>query len=884
MYYPAYLCARVNIDAPALRQSKQNDPKDEIISRTQEIIEQSIKSVDESRECMENLLGAVLQKDRQADNTSHVVKAPTKYMDMAEDEENIYQISQFLNQLQYHGMADRHERITEAHEKTFDWIYQEAEVNDEPRPDFVQWLDKGIGPYWITGKAGSGKSTLMKYLCGNPQTRERLRHWAGQCPLVIVGFFFWSSGAKMQMSQMGLLQTILYESLTQCPSLVPVVFPQQWRSYKLVGAQYCIWTDSVLVRAFELLMKQTGSVKFCFFIDGLDECGGDHAKLVELLGNVVSISDVKICVSSRPWLQFEDAFGRSSNLTLQNLTYHDIKRYISMKLRGNAKYLELEQKEIVFAFGLVEEIAKKASGVWLWVHLVVQSLLDGLTNSDKLSDLEKRLRLTPTDLEDLYKKMLDSIDDFYLENASQLFQVVLAAKSPPSLLGLSFADEEDSRLALRAEVKPLTDEGMLSRCQVMNRRLNSRCKGFLEVPSPESSPYRPTPAGTESVDWDLQWPYADPKQHNYDHSRYEVLNSTSQSTANLKVEFLHRTVKDFIAKPDIWTKLTAATRKNFDPNLALCQSYLLQLKTLHPEAMTREAFWDLVENYMHHAVLTAGINIVSQMTMLNELDRAATKLAARPKFVASNVGRAFPVDSAAHWTSTGPRGKRGNTLLAFLIQYDSYQLFEKMVSRNCFNFYDHIGRPLLDYATIDWKSSSTVEARRMYDDDRVLRNKHIIKLLLEKGADTNHEYAASTPWRNVLIKIEVTCPSRPRSKARWADIVELFMRHGADPRLKLHDSDTSSIIRDTFSSWDPLRGKELENILRQSMRWWAHLKQFSILNRKAKASEGLFKRKKRPTGLSSEVTLHNEGEGLLYKTEDVLSSITLNLTNTTSTK
>lgn len=849
-------------------------------------MKQSIKSADETRQCMTDLLGAVLQKDRQADNLRHPAYVPKTYTDMAEDEKDRCQISQFLYQLHYHGMADRHERITEAHKKSFDWIYQEANVNEESRSDFVQWLENGIGSYWITGKAGSGKSTLMKYLSGNPQTRECLQSWAGQCPLVIVGFFFWSSGTKMQMSQMGLLQTILYEALSQCPSLVPVVFPQQWRSQKFADVQNCTWTESVLVRAFELLMKQTGSVKFCFFIDGLDECGDDHGKLVDLLKSVITFSDVKVCVSSRPWLQFEYAFGGSSNLTLQNLTSHDIKQYISAKLCDNANYHELEQKELVFASGLVEEIAKKASGVWLWVHLVVQSLLDGLTNSDKLSDLEKRLRSIPTGLEDLYQKMLNSIDDFYLESASQLFQVVFGAQSPPSLLGLSFADEEESLLALRAEVKPLTDEGMLSRCQVMERRLNSRCKGFLEVPSPVSGRYRPAFAGTKSIDRDLQWPYSDTTQYGCDHTRYEPLSSASQSTANLKVEFLHRTVKDFIAKPDIWNKLTAVTRKDFDPNLALCQSYLLQLKTLHPESMTREGVWDLVENYMHHAVLTARFNIASQMTMFNELDRAATKLAARPKFVASNIGRAFPVDSVAHWTSTGPQGKRGNTLLAFLIQYDFYQLFAEKVNGNWVNFYDQTGRPLLDYATIDWKSSSTVEARRMYDDDRMLRNKKIIKLLLEKGADPNHEYAASTPWRNVLIKVQVvflTYSSRPISKARWADIIELFMRHGANSRLKLQDSDSSSIIRDTFSTWDPLRARELEKILRQSRRWWTHLKQFSVLNRKANASEGLFKQNKGPTGLSSDLTLQNEGDGLPYNTENVLPSITLKLTSTAST-
>lgn len=36
--------------------------------------------------------------------------------------------------------------------------------------DFVAWLEEGDGLYWIAGKAGSGKSTLMKYIASHPST------------------------------------------------------------------------------------------------------------------------------------------------------------------------------------------------------------------------------------------------------------------------------------------------------------------------------------------------------------------------------------------------------------------------------------------------------------------------------------------------------------------------------------------------------------------------------------------------------------------------------------------------------------------------------------------------------------------------------------------
>ena len=845
----AYFDARVNIDAIVSYQTKQVDPSDEICSVVQEFIDQFSKSFEESRQCQRIIPEATLQKDLQTDTGSPIISIPRGFTDIAAKENSLGQVSQFLDQLRYAGMADRHEKITGAHRKTFEWIYQNSGVSNGPESSFVKWLENGIEPYWITGKAGSGKSTLMKYLCDNPRTHEYLQPWAGQTQLVIVGFFFWSSGTKMQMSQIGLLQTILYEALSQCPALISTVFPKQWCLRRASGMHHYKWTQSELLKAFEFLCKQSKASKFCFFIDGLDECAGNHGELNSVLKNMALSSDVKICISSRPWLQFEDAFGHSSNLTLQDLTYRDIKHYIGTKLCENIRYLELERNEPIFASDLVEEIAKKAFGVWLWVHLVVQPLLDGLTNSDKLSDLQKRLRSVPADLEALYGKMLDSIDDFYLENASQLFQIVLAAQSPPSLLGLSFADEEDSLLALRAQIKPLTDDGTLSRCEVMKRRLNSRCKGFLEVPSPNCDLHRPTVDIAISGKRELQWPDNHKKQDSCDQFPYGTRKSESTSLAGQKVEFLHRTVRDFITKPEIWTKLMSATKADFDPNLALCRSHLLQLKTLQPELMTRDGFWNLVARYMYHAVLSAESHIGIHMTMLNELDRAATRLAATPRFVASTVGRAFPKDSDAHWASTGPQGKHGNTLLAFLIQYEFYQLFKAKLSESCSNFSDQDGRPLLDYATIDWHSSSTAKARR--NNDRLLRNKEIVKLLLEKGADPNQEYASSTPWCNVLTKAQESSVPSVRcqiSMRRWAGIIELFLLHEANPRLRLNDDDTLSTIQATFSDWDPVRTKELEEIWRQSKRWWIHLGRISMRHQKVYAWKNSSKHSGRSSG------------------------------------
>jgi hypothetical protein len=48
------------------------------------------------------------------------------------------------------------------------------------RKILLDWLSFGNGIFHISGKLGSGKSTLMKYLCEHKSTRVMLKRWAGK--------------------------------------------------------------------------------------------------------------------------------------------------------------------------------------------------------------------------------------------------------------------------------------------------------------------------------------------------------------------------------------------------------------------------------------------------------------------------------------------------------------------------------------------------------------------------------------------------------------------------------------------------------------------------------------------------------------------------------
>lgn len=109
---------------------------------------------------------------------------------------------------------------------------EERSLKEQVRQSFLEWLGSGDGIYHISGKAGSGKSTLVKFLCQNPSLMSELEGWAKDKKLVFANFFFWASGDMQQRSLEGLYRSLLFEILNQYPGLIEEVFPDQWAKVK----------------------------------------------------------------------------------------------------------------------------------------------------------------------------------------------------------------------------------------------------------------------------------------------------------------------------------------------------------------------------------------------------------------------------------------------------------------------------------------------------------------------------------------------------------------------------------------------------------------------------------------------------------------------------
>lgn len=105
-----------------------------------------------------------------------------------------------MQSLRFGGMDLRRFQVAEAHERTYSWAYMS---------NFSDWMVSDDHIFWISGKPGSGKSTLMKYLINSPDTSAHLYKWAGTRKLVIIDYFFWINATKLQRSQEGLIRSLL---------------------------------------------------------------------------------------------------------------------------------------------------------------------------------------------------------------------------------------------------------------------------------------------------------------------------------------------------------------------------------------------------------------------------------------------------------------------------------------------------------------------------------------------------------------------------------------------------------------------------------------------------------------------------------------------------
>lgn len=442
-----------------------------------------------------------------------------------------------LKAISFDGMNGRYNMVEDPYLKTFRWIFGDAypdktqdgdleglnpgddellsETTSGIRPDhddvetdensvemkrlarekFMGWLTSQDGIFHISGKLGSGKSTLMRFLYQHQCTKAALEKWAGNRAVVLAGFFFWSPGSDLQKSLAGLFRSILYRILEQCPEFIPIILPEQWAGASIapLQAQFDVTiSEKEIQNAFYDLIHSKSLYRrrcFCIFIDGLDEFQAtpqvDRKDLVNLLHSWADTSPaVKLCVSSREDNVFMNAFAPERRFRLHELTKHDMRSYVTDKL-GHLPGGKSKDE-------LIGAIPERAQGIFLWVSVVSKSIREEFENGKSVESLWRMLESLPDELHDLFEHMLRSLGRTVRKRAYQTLKMLLLSKEIGiafHALGYSFFEEyeSDPNFAFTDDFKCRAaavrgDPGfMIKRTERGQRQLSGWCRGLLEV-------------------------------------------------------------------------------------------------------------------------------------------------------------------------------------------------------------------------------------------------------------------------------------------------------------------------------------------------------------------------------------------------------------------
>ncbi|KAM5517777.1 P-loop containing nucleoside triphosphate hydrolase [Fusarium oxysporum f. sp. phaseoli] len=428
--------------------------------------------------------------------------------------------------LWFRSYDDRRINIKDPHYQTLQWAL-------DPPSDYIQWddlntwLQSASGLYWVSGKAGSGKSTLMKYLDQHDQTHALIRTWANDSELIFASFFFYALGRSEQKSQSRLLRSLLYQILERDPSATESALPHMWREacYSQQSFQNIQVPPVAEMTAAlrDLCSKVHADKKIFFLIDGIDEYEGKDLDIARFISELESFPNVKILVSSRPHPAFFTAFSQRPMMRLQDLTKHDVATYVDDTVASHPYMVTLSKLSPFETGAITQKLVKKASGVFLWVVLACRSVIEGCDDFCTIAELKERVDELPKEIEDLIEHMLVKIDPRWKQEAMKLIQLVYTNEGceladPIPTVGLHLTYEQglgrDTSLS-GLNLAPVPSAEMEAQCRIMEGRIRSRCCGLLEV---------------RNVDLD-------------------------ESIVKCNVGFIHRTVYDMLLQPDVSNRL-----------------------------------------------------------------------------------------------------------------------------------------------------------------------------------------------------------------------------------------------------------------------------------------------------------------------------------------
>jgi hypothetical protein len=179
---------------------------------------------------------------------------------------------------------------------------------------------------------------------------------------------------------------------------------------------------------------------------------------------------------------FRDGFKNYPGFRIQEKTKEEISLFANARLTKHAQMQKLLNSEDTSddAMKLINSLLEKAQGVFVWVKLVANVILEGLTDGDELLELQRRLDDLPEELEELYERILTKIKKGQTQQSRLIFDILLRGEGTVGLFQLALA-LKGREAALSCLIKEMSVTEREQICDHMERIVNSRCGGLLEI-------------------------------------------------------------------------------------------------------------------------------------------------------------------------------------------------------------------------------------------------------------------------------------------------------------------------------------------------------------------------------------------------------------------
>jgi hypothetical protein len=255
------------------------------------------------------------------------------------------------------------------------------------------------------------------------------------------------------------------------------------------------------------LQQRERDLEVLLFLDALDEYSGSPEMIADFVQSLVqpvpdSKTKVRVLLSSRPWDAFVASFSQQPGFKMHEQTKGDMRVFVLDQLGTTHAMARpstpVEASSNPTARDVVSTIVDRAEGVFLWVRLVIKSLLGAGQDATTLQ-VKELLEALPDGLEELYERTIERIPQSCRLEAFVVLEIVNHTDRTLNVWEVTNA----ASCALGETVEECV--GMTERSPRMNEeqaalQLKNLCGGLIE-------------------------------------------------TYRTRVQFMHQTVKDFVSRP-----------------------------------------------------------------------------------------------------------------------------------------------------------------------------------------------------------------------------------------------------------------------------------------------------------------------------------------------